>query len=267
MVTYGENNALDDYCVIPISAFRDNYIWLIVNKKKHTVVAVDPGDATPVLGYLKAHRLTLQGLLITHHHWDHTSGIEKLTKKAPIPVYGPAKESIPGVTHRVKEGERVFLWEPNVYFDILDIPGHTAGHIAYYGPLGLFSGDTLFAGGCGRLFEGTPEEMAASLDKLAALPDSTLLYCGHEYTETNLQFAQLVEPHNDAIQIRLKEVQILRRNQKPTLPSTIALEKATNPFIRKEKSTVKAAAEAFYGQKLFSSVSVFGTIRAWKDTQ
>ena len=251
--------------MIPLPAFKDNYIWLIINKKKHRAVAVDPGDPAPVFQYVKAQGLTLEALLITHHHWDHTGGIQAITKKWPMPVYGPAKEPIPGVTHPLKEGDRITLWAPHITFDILDIPGHTAGHIAYYGPLGLFTGDTLFAAGCGRLFEGTPEQMASSLDKLAALPPSTLIYCGHEYTEANLAFAQLVEPQNHAIKERFKAVQALRERQQPTLPSTIALEKATNPFIRKGKPAVRAAAEAFSGQKLFNSSSVLGIIRDWKN--
>ncbi|MHA7841552.1 MAG: hydroxyacylglutathione hydrolase [Gammaproteobacteria bacterium] len=251
--------------VIPIPAFKDNYIWLIINTENHTAIAVDPGDATPVLQYLDEHQLTLEALLITHHHWDHSNGISQLIKKWPIPVYGPHKENIAGVTHPLKEGDSLHFPSLHTHFDILDIPGHTAGHIAYYGPLGLFCGDTLFAAGCGRLFEGTAEQMATSLDKLAALPDTTAIYCGHEYTENNLHFAQLVEPNNQAIQMRLKAIQQLRQQQQPTLPSTIALEKSTNPFIRKEKKSVKAAAEAFSGQKLFSSAAVFGIIRAWKD--
>lgn len=253
------------YKVIPLPAFKDNYIWLMVNLSNHHAVVVDPGDSFPVVNYLLQHELKLSAILITHHHWDHVNGIHGLTQHQSLPVYGPAYEKIRGVTHPVEENQRINLPGLDLSFQVLHIPGHTLGHVAYYHPLGLFCGDTLFGGGCGRLFEGTAEQMIASLDKLMNLPDNTLIYCGHEYTVANLKFAQLVEPTNSAISHRLQRVVGLRQNEQPSLPSTIAEEKLTNPFVRKDLPPLKTAAENKVGKKIFNSVEIFATIRQWKD--
>ena len=176
--------------IIPVPAFEDNYIWLICDGRYAAVV--DPGDAEPVLGHLSRHGLRLAAILITHHHGDHTGGIEALLRHAAVPVYGPRKENIPGITNPVGTGDTVRLPELGVEFAVLDVPGHTAGHIAYYGANSLFCGDTLFTCGCGKLFEGTPAQMHASLQKFAALPDDTQVYCAHEYTLENIRFAKKV---------------------------------------------------------------------------
>jgi hydroxyacylglutathione hydrolase len=214
----------------PIPAFKDNYIWIIHNNQY--AVVVDPGDADVVLQYLASHQLKLVAILITHHHHDHIGGIAELVKNNKTPVYGPVLEQIPHLTHAVQEGDLVHIHTFNIDFKILDIPGHTSGHIAYYGLNSVFCGDTLFGCGCGRLFEGTPAQMYASLSKLAQLPADTAVYCAHEYTLSGIHFALTLEPDNTALQQRLLHDQALRLQNLPTLPSTIAVENATNPFLR-----------------------------------
>ncbi len=247
--------------VIPIPALKDNYIWLI--QEANTVAIVDPGDATPVLEVLQERRLALATILITHHHWDHVNGLEGLLKHYSVPVYGPASESIPQRTHGLREGDEVQL--PGVRFQVLDVPGHTAGAIAYYGEGRLFSGDTLFTAGCGRLFEGTAQQMYDSLAKLASLAQATQLYCGHEYTLANLAFASAVEPDNLHIKARLREAQQRRKRGLPTVPSTLAIERLTNPFLRSGEPGVWAAAERYAGRPSRSAVEVFATLRLWKN--
>ncbi len=249
--------------IIPILAFEDNYIWLI-NDGRYAAV-VDPGDAEPVLDYLGRHGLRLAAILITHHHHDHTGGIETLLRHTAVPVYGPRKENIPGVTNPVGTGDTVRLPELGVEFAVLDVPGHTAGHIAYYGANSLFCGDTLFACGCGKLFEGTPAQMHASLKKLSALPDDTLVYCAHEYTLENIRFAKKVEPANR--QLLEREIRDLktRKQGRPTLPSTMALEKATNPFLRCEHPAVIEAASHFSGSLPDDATKVFTAVREWRN--
>jgi hydroxyacylglutathione hydrolase len=249
--------------IIPIPAFDDNYIWLICNKRY--AAAVDPGDAEPVLDYLSRHGLQLAAILNTHHHGDHTGGNEDLLRHSAVPVYGSRRETIPGMTHPVGEGNTVLLPELDVGFAVLDIPGHTAGHVAYYGANSLFCGDTLFACGCGRLFDGTPAQMHASLQKLAALPDETLVYCAHEYTLANIDFAKAVEPTNTALLQRETLDREAREQGRPTLPSSMALEKATNPFLRCDRHTVIEAANHYAGHELGDPVSVFAVIREWKN--
>ena len=251
--------------IIPLCAFNDNYIWVIMHPGNRTCVVVDPGQAEPVLSMLDEQQLRLAGILITHHHWDHTNGIAGLLAEHPVPVFGPATEAIPHVTERLKEGDSMEIAALNLRFQILDIPAHTHGHIAYYGHSLVFTGDTLFTGGCGRLFEGSAEQMYTSLQKLAALPDDTLVYCGHEYTEANLRFAQIVEPENLQLLQRLATTQQLRAQQLPTVPAPLSLEKATNPFLRSHLATVKTAAEQFAGTPLSTPIDVFATVRRWKD--
>jgi hydroxyacylglutathione hydrolase len=252
--------------VTPVGAFSDNYIWLIHGiADDRRVAVVDPGDATPVLRALSAGGLELGALVITHHHGDHTGGIPELLARGPVPVYGPAGERIPGRTHALRDGDVVEIDGLGLRFEVIDVPGHTAGHIAYYGHGALFCGDTLFSGGCGRLFEGTPAQMTASLDRLAALPADTHVYCAHEYTLSNLRFAGAVEPGNADLAAYTARADALRAEGRPTLPSTVGLERAVNPFLRCDEPEVVRAAEAHSGRTLGDRVEVFATVRQWKD--
>ena len=253
--------------VLHVRAFADNYIWLIRGKSPDRVAIVDPGDAGPVLAALEKQRLKPATILCTHHHGDHVGGVEDILKQYNhIPVYGPARERIPAVTQRLKQGDHINLPELGLEFDVLDVPGHTAGHIAYYGAGMLFCGDTLFSAGCGRLFEGTAEQMFASLSKFSALPEATQLYCGHEYTEANLRFALTVEPDNADARAYCEWARAQRARNLPTLPSTIGLERRINPFLRSGQTTVRMAAEKQIGRTLDSTVEVFATVRRWKDS-
>jgi hydroxyacylglutathione hydrolase len=218
--------------VTPLRAFQDNYIWAIHSPDLCNITVVDPGDPDPVISFLTDNNLVLSTILITHHHWDHAGGIDVLSELFPsVQVYGPANETIPGVTQKVSGSDTVYI-QDTPQFRVLDIPGHTKGHIAYYNDEMVFCGDTLFSAGCGRLFEGTAEQLFTSLQKLNALPQNTKIYCGHEYTLKNLQFAQTVEPHNEDIQKRMIEVTRLIESGHPSLPSTLEIERATNPFLR-----------------------------------
>ena len=249
--------------ILPLPAFTDNYIWVI--QHGHYAAVVDPGDAEPVLRYLARHQLTLCAILNTHHHADHTGGNLALLAQYPVPVYGPARESIPGLTHPLRENDTVSLPELALEFSVIDVPGHTLGHIAYYGTDILLCGDTLFACGCGRLFEGTPAQMLNSLAKLAHLPTQTAVYCAHEYTLANIAFAMTLEPDNPALQQRARSEQIKRTNNQPTLPSNIGLELATNPFLRCDTQVLKSAAEHCSNQVLPDELAVFSAIRTLKN--
>jgi len=251
--------------VIAVHAFSDNYIWLVGAPDSPLVAIVDPGEAGPVLQALDKHRLTPAAILITHHHADHVGGVRQLLGQFDIPVYGPKHESIPGIDYPLAEGDHVVLDSIPLEFDVLDVPGHTRGHIAYYGHQMLFCGDTLFSVGCGRLFEGTAEQMHASLEKIRALPDDTAIYCAHEYTLDNIRFARVVEPDNPDLQAREAEARKLRAGNTPTVPSSLGVEKRTNPFLRSHIPAVIAAAEAFQGRALTEAAAVFGTVRHWKD--
>lgn len=225
----------DAWTVTAVPAFTDNYIWTLLSPDRQRAAVVDPGDASPVLAFCQKAGATLTDILITHHHPDHVAGIPALKQVWPqVRVWGPARERIPGMEHPLQEGDTVELEHLPDHFDVLDIPGHTAGHIAYFHREAgwLFCGDTLFAAGCGRLFEGTPEQMFASLQKLGALPPDTRVYCTHEYTQSNLRFAVVAEPGNDAVHARATAVGHLRERGDCTLPSSIALEWQTNPFLR-----------------------------------
>ena len=251
--------------IIPIPAFADNYIWLL--REGSAAAVVDAGDAAPVIACLERERLELCAILCTHHHGDHVGGNRDLLQRWQVPVFGPARESIPGRTQAMREGDELVVPGIDLALSVLDIPGHTAGHIAYVGqndPL-LFCGDTLFAAGCGRLFEGTPIEMVTSLDKLAALPPATRVYCGHEYTLANLRFALAVEPGNAALQQRESKARAARARGEPTLPSTIGDERATNPFLRTGETAIRAAASAHAARELADRVGVFAEIRSWKN--
>ncbi len=252
--------------IIPITALKDNYIWVLKNNKNRHAVIVDPSEPEPVLKFIKTEGLIPIAILITHHHWDHVGGIAGLTSEYNLPVYTPKKELVKGSTKLLAEGDIVNLPELDLNFSVLDVPGHTAGAIAYYSEKMLFSGDTLFTAGCGRLFEGTPEQMYRSLSKLKELPDDTLVYCGHEYTVSNLQFATSVEKNNKIIQKRLETAKKSRKGKKPTVPATLKIEKQTNPFLRCEEKSGVDAASLREGKKLADSIEVFATIRRWKDS-
>ena len=252
----------------PIPAFDDNYIWCLSNSESNSAVVVDPGDASPVLSHLKKHGLQLTAILITHKHWDHIGGIQRLIEVYPgIPVYGPRNEMIDGVTLKVGEGESIELHEIGAIFEVLDVPGHTEGHIAYLGKEVLFCGDTLFAAGCGRVFSGTHAQLNASLQKIASLSPATRLYCAHEYTLDNLGFAQWVEPESKALKQRIQRDRASRKAGLPTLPSTLKDELATNPFLRCHIPQVIEAAEKYAGRGLSGGEAVFTAIRNWKDRE
>ncbi|MEO8409582.1 MAG: hydroxyacylglutathione hydrolase [Propionivibrio sp.] len=257
--------------VIRIPAFKDNYIWLL--RKGTAAVVVDPGDAGPVLAVLEREALTLEAILITHHHADHQGGVAQLLARnlaaaaaaaAPAEVFGPAGESITGATRSLRGGETIRIDAIDATFQVIAVPGHTLGHLAYFTAGALFCGDTLFAAGCGRLFEGTPTQMQVSLARLAALPDDTLVYCAHEYTESNLRFALAVEPGNKALRTRADEVAVARAKGQATVPFTLAGEQATNPFLRCGVPEVVAAARS-QGAQSADPLAVFTALRAWKN--
>ena len=249
--------------VIRIPAFKDNYIWLLRNGA--SALVVDPGDASPVLEVLEREGLTLESILVTHHHADHQGGVATLLSHFPVRVFGPASESITALTQPLHGGETVRLESLGVEFQIIAVPGHTLGHIAYYGSGSLFCGDTLFGAGCGRLFEGSPAQMHDSLMRLAALPDLTAVYCAHEYTEANLRFALAVEPGNSDLCKRVDEVAVARASGRSTVPSTIALEKATNPFLRCSEPEIVASAQRRVAQAK-NALEVFTVLREWKNS-
>lgn len=249
-----------------LPAFTDNYLWLLQDPVHRRCAVVDPGDAAPVLAWLKAHPdWQLSDILITHHHLDHTGGAEALKRTTGARVLGPARELIPGRDQALVDGDSVEVL--GLAFQVLEVPGHTLGHIAYYQAQQalLFCGDTLFAGGCGRLFEGTPAQMFDSLSRLAALPAATRVYCTHEYTLGNLRFAQAVEPQNPAIAQRLAEVTQWRAAGRISLPSTLALERLTNPFLRCAETAVQSKIAERNGERSRTPPEVFADLRAWKD--
>ena len=250
---------------IAIPAFTDNYIWAIHHDGK--CVVVDPGDAAPVEQFLQDNDLTLSAILVTHHHPDHVAGIGALTHDRDIPVYGPANETIPCMTAPLGEGQQIKLESLGMTLQVMEVPGHTLGHIAYHDPEHgwLFCGDTLFAGGCGRLFEGTPSQMYTSLRRLAELPAQTLVYCTHEYTRANLTFAAAVTPDDLRVQARLSAVIDARENGQITLPTTIAEECRTNPFLRTGEPEIQAACDRHEPGKSGGSVQCFASLRRWKD--
>ena len=249
--------------IVPLPAFQDNYIWTL-RDGAHAAV-VDPGEAGPVKDYLAREKLSLVAILATHHHPDHVGGIAELVAMKKVPVFGPKGEPIPALTHPLGQDDKVTIPELAAEFSVLDIPGHTRAHVAYYGLGSLFCGDTLFACGCGRVFEGTPAQMLASLSKLAALPDETKVYCGHEYTLANIKFARAVDPGNAALAAREERAKALRAAGRPTLPSTLGEERATNPFLRCGEPVVVESANKYLGSRIGDPVSVFAAIRDWKN--
>lgn len=252
--------------LIPLPAFQDNYLWLLHDGQRALVV--DPGDADPVRRYLAQRSLKLEAILVTHHHPDHIGGVDALRDETGARVWGPARERIPEPLVRLSEGDHIEVL--GLGFDILDVPGHTAGHIAYYCPAFdgaplLFCGDTLFSGGCGRLFEGTAAQMHASLSKLAALPGNTRVCCTHEYTLSNLKFATAVEPGNAQLIHYRQQCEERRSRGEPTLPSSIALERGINPFLRTGQPAVAQAAHDHSGADEADPVAVFAALRQWKN--
>jgi hydroxyacylglutathione hydrolase len=251
--------------LIPLPAFSDNYIWMLHDGQAAWVV--DPGDAKPVLQALAASGLELLGILVTHHHPDHTGGVAELRDATGAAVFGPYREAMPEPLRRVAQDETFEVL--GLPFRVIEVPGHTLGHIAYFcaamdgAPL-LFCGDTLFSGGCGRLFEGTPAQMLTSLETLAALPGDTRVCCTHEYTLGNLKFAAAVEPDNTLLVAYQRHCQDLRTAGLPTLPSTIAQERAINPFLRTAQATVVASAQRFSPEQA-ASEGVFAALRSWKN--
>ena len=248
--------------LIPLPALADNYIWLLHDDEGNAIV-VDPGDAQVVERALSARHLQLRAVLLTHHHPDHVGGASALRQDHAIPVHAPADERITSATARVGDGDWIKLASPAIEFEVLAIPGHTLSHVGYLGAGLLLCGDTLFSLGCGRLFEGTPAQMLSSLDRLAALPGASLVCGGHEYTEANGRFAHLVEPDNKMLQLRRQQVAQLRADQQPTLPVTLASERATNPFLRvdTEAVTTWCHRQGVVGDR----VARFAAVRAAKD--
>ncbi len=250
--------------IVPVRAFKDNYIWLMIDKTAQLAWAIDPGDAKPVLAYLQKEHLQLAGILITHHHADHTGGIIGLLKQwKNIPVYGFSTKSVPQISHVVKENDEISCG--SIKLNILEIPGHTLDHIAYYNDELVFSGDTLFSAGCGRVFEGSHAQMYQSLLKFLQLPPHIKLYCGHEYTLQNLKFAAHVEPDNHFIQDKIIAIEAILAENNPTLPSTLADEKRVNPFLRCDIDSVIRAAENKAQQTFDTPIAVFTCLRNWKN--
>jgi len=258
---------------VPVPAFEDNYIWLVSDSRD--AVVVDPGDAAPVEAYLAKRGWRLTAILLTHHHQDHVGGVKALlasrTAEGGIPVYGPAGERIEHLTERLSGGDSVHIDHPAMDLTVIDVPGHTAGHIAYFQPGDqngtphVFCGDTLFASGCGRLFEGTAQQMLHSLDTLAALPENTQVHCAHEYTLSNIRFARAVEPDNDALLRWSDDAQALRHAGKPTLPTTIGHEKAVNPFLRSDVPAIHTTLATQVGAPVSDRLEAFRMMRGWKD--
>jgi hydroxyacylglutathione hydrolase len=251
--------------LIPLPAFTDNYIWMLHDGRRALVV--DPGDSQPVLETLQREGLELEGILVTHHHADHTEGVDAVREATGAMVYGPEREVVPEPIQRQADDSFVRLL--GLDFQVISVPGHTAGHIAYYAKLDkdapvLFCGDTLFSGGCGRLFEGTADQMQASLHRLAALPGATRVCCAHEYTLSNLKFAQEVEPDNLQLAAYQRRCLALRELGKPTLPSSIETELQINPFLRIEQPTVITSAKRFDATAT-AQHGAFATLRQWKN--
>jgi hydroxyacylglutathione hydrolase len=248
----------------PVRAFTDNYIWVLERDGVSRVAVVDPGDGQPVIAALDARSLEVGAVLITHHHRDHVGGLRDLIRRYHPPVYGPAAERVSGVDHPLAGGELVSLPDLDIELAVVDLPGHTSGHIGFFGSGFVLVGDTLFTGGCGRVFEGTFEQMHHSLTRLAALPPNTEFYCAHEYTVANLRFAGAVEPENEELNARLRSAEAASATR-PCVPGTIKEELETNPFLRCSEPRVVAAAEAHAGRSLDSAAEVFSVLRQWKD--
>lgn len=248
-----------------VPAFNDNYIWFITKQDSKDLLIVDPGDAKPVIEAIEQQQLNPVAVLITHHHHDHTAGIRELLNNYDIPVYGPKSEAIPYLTHPLAACEDLIINTRFPAISVLDVPGHTRGHIAFLIDDNLFCGDTLFGAGCGRLLGGTAQQLHASLQLIATLPKQTNIFCAHEYTQANLRFASIVEPNNTQIKQRILNTNILLKNNKPSLPSLLADELLTNPFLRCQQPEVIESAQQFSDRHLHDSLAVFTVLRQWKD--
>lgn len=255
----------DPIQVHAIPILRDNYVWVIGLAGDPRVVVVDPGEAQPVLDWLAGQGCSLAAQFVTHHHRDHTGGLARLREITGAPVHAPATEAISPRDHAVRAGDRVTLLDGALILEAIPVPGHTLGAMAWRGPGFVCTGDTLFAAGCGRLFEGTPAQMHASLQRLSALPGELSVLCGHEYTLANLAFAAAVEPHNPALAAAVARARERLAAGRPSLPTTIAEERAVNPFLRVARAEVRAAAEGQVGHALPDEVAVFAALRGWKD--
>ncbi len=250
--------------VTPIPAFSDNYIWLLRQDSSPDACVVDPGDARPVIQMLEREKLSLTSILVTHHHPDHIGGLTELIERYAPHVIGPRNPHIQGIDERVGDGDSCRVLGRQ--FDVYEVPGHTLDHIAFFTagiPPLLFCGDTLFSGGCGRLFEGTPQQMFRSLQRLAELPGDTLVFAAHEYTRANLEFARAADPDNSDVRTALADTMLARELDRPTLPSNLAREKRINPFLRTADAGVRAAAAQHGGTD--TDEDTFATLRAWKD--
>lgn len=276
--------------IIAIPAFSDNYIWAIINPENKHVALVDPGNANVCIQYIEQHQLTLCAILITHHHNDHVGGVDKLKcyadkHKFPLVIYGPEftsvahakKLSIPKkhkkhtdiIVDEYNKHNTITLTSLDLSLKVMSLAGHTLEHVAYYNDDLIFCGDTLFSGGCGRIFEGTAQQMLLALSKIASLPDNTKVYCAHEYTQSNLHFAKAVEPNNKSLSLYIDQVNTLRKNNQSTIPTTIQLEKSINPFLRSAHDEVIHSALAFdkslKNKEIVNDLDVFTAIREWKN--
>ncbi len=254
--------------VTAIPIYTSNYVWTIKRADHKAIYVVDPGDAGPILKYLRENDLTLEGVIITHSHHDHITGINELISHFPAPVYGPISERIPQVTMPLKEGDTLKLWD-NIEVNVLHTPGHLPEHICYHFTIGdqpyLFCADILFSSGCGRIFIGTPAELKGSIDRLMSLPDNTLVFCAHEYTLANLNFARTLEPTNADMKIREADVKTIRKKKRPSLPTTIGLERKVNPFCRCTEAELITNLNAHKTLPNSDPLTVFTALRAWKD--
>jgi len=249
----------------PLPSLQDNYIWLIINTINSTAVIIDPGAATVCVNFLELQNIRPVAILATHRHWDHVDGIERLAQKYDIPVYGPAAEFIPCLTIPLTGNDSFSIPELKLDFQVMDLCGHTAGHIGYLTDNMLFCGDTLFSAGCGRLYDGTAEQLHATIQRISQLPPDTKIYCGHEYTLDNLHFAQAVEPDNAAIQSRIEEVKALRAKNLPSLPVSLENEMHYNPFLRTGRENIMKTVAQHSGQKIDNSEDCFRYLRILKD--
>lgn len=252
------------FSIFSLNAYKDNYIWVIGNNYNQLII-VDPGESKPVLEFLQQNtHLTISAIFITHKHWDHCHGVPDILENFTVPVYGPSTNQLNFITHPVRENDVVKI-KGFPDFKVMEIPGHTLEHIAFYNNKVIFCGDTLFTGGCGRLFEGTPSQMLEALTKISQLPENILIYCGHEYTQKNLKFAKIIEPNNLDLLLRIKNCEELRSHHKPTVPSTLQLEKLTNPFLRCNQQEVIESVKKYYQKDFTEMVDIFAHLRNWKD--
>lgn len=252
--------------ITALKALKDNYIWAIHGVDERRIIVIDPGEDKPVLDYLAKNNLTLDGILLTHHHWDHTNGVSNLLSLFPtIPVYSSERDKVEKVTHFVTEDQTIIFENFASPIKVINIPGHTLGHVAYVYENALFCGDTLFSCGCGKIFEGSPSQMYASLQKLKQLPLDTLIYCGHEYTLSNIDFAETIDPENKILKNRKSEVAYLRNYHQPSLPVSLNIELQTNPFLRCEEPVILSSLKKLGYINKHDSISAFAFLRELKN--